>query len=257
MPLSLDPNKSAQRLTLSLQKAGINRAPSSEIAIIMDVSGSFDDEHRDGQTQMLLERLVPWAMVFDPNKQGDVFTFSSGPGSAHHVGTLTLANLDGYIRREIIEGRVPGYGDATDYAYVLELVLKYFGWLPSAAQRAPERGFFGSMFGRKPAAPAAGTPAQKRRSLVFFVTDGDNGRDDKQRTMDVLRASQDRRDEVYFIFIAVSNQGSQFPFLEKIGDAFDNTGYVHIPNLRAFLKASDEQVNEMMIGDELVAWLKK
>ncbi|MCR4341260.1 MAG: VWA domain-containing protein [Gemmatimonadaceae bacterium] len=256
MALSLDMQKTATGLKLSLEKKGIRNPPPAEMAFVMDVSGSFDDEHRDGQTQMLLERLVPWAMVFDPDKQGDMFTFSNGPSNIQHVGTITPETTDGYIRSKIIN-RVTGYNGGTDYSYVLERCLQQFGWLqaPTAAQQTEKPSFFGSMFGKKPAAAAApGTPAAKRKSIVLFVTDGRNN--DENRTREVLRASQKRGDQVYFLFLGVNNQSGEFRFLEDIGREFDNTGFLQIRNIREFMRLSDEQVNDVMISDELLTWLK-
>lgn len=255
MALKVNLEKAKVGLKLSLEKKGIPVPPRADVGMVLDVSGSFDDELRDGTAQHLVERLVPWAMVFDPDQKVDVFTFSSGRGSAHRVGDLTPATLDGYIARYVVN-KVPGYGSATDYSYVIELVLKTFGWLDGAVpQPAPEKsgGFFSNLFGKKPT-PAPAVPAAKRRSLVLFITDGDNGDHDRARQM--LRESQKRKDGVYFIFLGVSNQGARFPFLESIGDEFDNTAFVSV-NLRWFLAASDDEINERMIGDELLAWLKQ
>jgi len=74
--------------------------------------------------------------------------------------------------------------------------------------------------------------------------------------MEVLGASQARHDEIYFLFLGISNQGSSFPFLNQIGDAFDNTGFVNIRNLRAFVQQTDEEVNQKLLTEELTTWLK-
>lgn len=250
MTLNLNLDKGKAALKLSLEKAGIATPPQADLAFILDVSGSFDDEHRDGLTQRLLERLTPWGMVFDPDQKLDVFTFSSGPSSAYHVGEITPQTVDGYIRRTIID-RVPGYRGGTDYSFVLEKSLQHFGWLPNGDQ-PKTGGMFGSLFGRKTAPEAA--PA-RRRSIVIFVTDGDNS--DKARTEQVLAESEKRGDEVYFLFIGVSNQGGNFPFLQHIGDRFGNTGLVVIRNIRQWVGRPDDEINAELIGDELVTWLKK
>lgn len=253
MALKVNLNKAEQGLRLSLAKYGIVKPPEADLAFALDVSGSFDDEHCEGQTQDLLERLVPWGMVFDPDKKLDVFTYSDGPSHAHRVGDITPETTDGYIRRSIIN-KVPGYNGGTDYSYVLEMMLQNFGWLPAPAAPAKSGGFMSGLFGKKPAAPS--TPTTKRRSIILFVTDGE-ARRDEERTRQVLRASQQRRDEVYFLFLGVSNQGTRFPFLEQIGNEFDNTGLATIPNLREFVRASDDEVNGKLIGPELIAWLRK
>lgn len=229
----LDLKKAEESLKLNLQKKGIHTAPSAELAFVLDVSGSFHDEHRDGLTQTLLERLVPWGMLFDPDKKLDVFTFSSVD---HYVGDITPETTDGYIRREIID-RVPGYRGATEYGPVLLRTLKHFGWVK-------EGGFLNRLMGRG--------PKEKKRSIVLFVTDGDNS--DHAYAKQVLSESEARKDEVYFLFIAVGNE--TFTFLHKIADAYGNTGFAQIKDLKKFAKMSDDEVNDLLIGDELVQWLK-
>ncbi len=248
--LVLEMNKSEGALRLSLQKAGIITPPQVDLAFDLDVSGSFDDEHRCGLTNRLLARLVPWGMVFDPDKKLDVFTFSSGKESAHHVGEVTPATVDDYVPRHIID-KVPGYARGTDYSYVLEKNLEHFGWKPAAAAAPAKR----SWWSGKSAASTTAAVVEKKRSVVLFITDGDNS--DKDRTRQVLKESEARQDGVYFLFIGVSNQGSRFPFLESIGDDFGNTGLVTIKDLGTFLNLDDDSMNQQLLGDELLGWLKK
>lgn len=250
--LKLDMKKAEQGLRLSLAKRGINTPPTMELAFNLDVSGSFDDEHRDGLTQDLLTRLVPWGMVFDPDQKLDVFTFSNGKANAYHVGDITPTTTEGYIASRII-GKVPGYKGGTDYRFVLEKNLEHFGYLPSEAAKPSGGGFLGKLFGKKEPAPIP----QKKRALVLHVTDGDNNHDDKAPTREVLRASQERGDEVYFLFIGCSNQPSTFDYIKKLGDEFPNVGLVTITDITEFVGLSDEELNARLIGDELIEWLKK
>ncbi|WP_144630468.1 VWA domain-containing protein [Bordetella genomosp. 13] len=242
MALALNLEKSAKSLVLSLEKAGIVTPPVLEVGFGLDVSGSFEDEHMDGTTSELLTRLIPWGLAFDPDRKLDVFTFSNGERNAHHVGDVNAQNYQDYVRRNIA-GKVPGWNGGTDYSYLIERTLEHFGWA-----QAKQPGFFGRLMGRK-AETAAG---QRKRSVIFIATDGENS--DKARTIDVLRASEARQDKVYFIFLGVSNQGSRFPFLESLGDQFSNTAFVAIPDLRKFVAMSDEDLNAQLIGDELLAW---
>lgn len=242
MALKLNLEKSTSTLRLSLEKSGIPTMPRLDMALFMDVSGSFEDEHEQGVTTDLMTRLAPYGLNFDPDRKLDVFTFSNGPGSAHKVGELTESNYEDYVRRHIIR-KVPGWNGATDYSHVLELALKEFGWIPTKA------GFFGRMMGRKDETKA------RKRSLFFFVTDGDN--QDKDRTTRILRESEAREDEVYVLFLGVSNGGGRFEFLENVGDLFGNTGFREIADVRAFIGKSDEEINAFLLDDELVGWLKR
>lgn len=251
MALNFDLNKSAQALQFSLQKAGIITPPQVDLAFNLDVSGSFDDEHRDGLTNALLVRLVPWGMVFDPDKKLDVFTFSNGPSHVHYVGDVTPGTCDDYVRRKIIE-KVPGYNGGTDYSYVIEKNLEHFGWKPTNGAAPVKRGIFGGMFGGGKSTP--NQPTEKKRSIVIHVTDGENS--DKRRTEQVLAESEARKDGVYFLFLGVSNQNARFPFIDELGERFGNVGFVGINNVAKWVQQSDEDINQALLGDELLDWLK-
>ncbi len=257
--LKLDMGKATEGLKLSLQKAGISPETLAklqmEVAMDVDVSGSFEDEHKDGSTNDLMTRLLPWSLVFDPDKKVDVFTFSNGPENAHRVEVeMNAGNYEGFVGRHIIN-RVPGWRGGTDYSYVLEANLQHFGWLCDATQAAPKKSLFGRLLGGSGTAVATpSAPVEKKRSLVIFITDGDNT--DKDRTEQVLAASEARGDEVYFLFIGYSNQGGKFPFLKRIGDRFNNTGLVVVPDLRKFVAQTDDALNSQLLGDELIQWLK-
>jgi hypothetical protein len=233
MASKLDLEKGKEALKLNLAKRGVHAPPAAELAFVLDVSGSFDSQHRSGVTQKLLERLVPWGMLFDPDQKLDVFTFAT---DAVHVGDITPETTDGYIKREIVD-QVSNYNGATYYARVLEMTLENFGWIKKG-------GLLGRIFGGN---------QEKRRSIVLFVTDGDNA--DHSEARKILKDSEARKDEVYFLFIGIGHD--RFPFLQKIADEFSNTGLTVIQDMRQFVAQSDDQVNDALIGDELITWLKK
>jgi len=246
MPIQLDLNKSARTLRLSLDKAGVAAGIKAELVFVIDVSGSFEHEHAEGTTSLLLQRLVPYGMVLDPDGQMDVFTFSGGARNAHYVGTVTPADSDGYIVRNVV-GRVPGWGDGTTYSYVIEKALRHLGWMPQ------EQGGFLSRFLRRPAAQA---PAQKKRSIIVFVTDGENEESDEARTMRVLEESQERGDQVYFLFLGTCDEHVEFRFLQTIANRFRNTGAVIERDIERFVEQSDEAINARLLRPELLEWLR-
>jgi hypothetical protein len=247
MALTLDLNKSQQALVLNLTKAGISETPKVDVAFVIDVSGSFDDEHREGVTNDLLTRLIPWAALFDPDKKMETYTFSNGPNNVHHAGDVSATNYAGYVKREIID--CPGYKGGTDYSYVLARVMEDFGW----TSQAKPQGFFAKLFGG--AAATSYSPAVKpRQTLVFFLTDGENS--DTAQTERLLAASQARGDGIYFHFIGVSNQSASFPFIEKMGKQFSNVGFTAVNKVRQWVKQSDDAINQSLISTELITWLK-
>lgn len=246
MALQLDLNKAAQTLRLSLDKAGVPPDLKAEIVFDMDVSGSFEHEHEEGTTGKLIARLVPYGMVLDPDGKMDVFTFSNGPGTVHLVGTVTPEDSDDYVLRNVV-GRVPGWNGGTSYSYVLERNLRHLGWLPPEPSVG---GFLSRFLGR---APAAGV---KKRSLVIFVTDGENEGADHDRTIRVLEESEARGDQVYFLFIGACEHDVDFALLRTVAQRFGNTGVVIIRDLDGFVDLSDEELNERLLGPEVIEWLR-
>jgi len=198
----------------------------------------------------LIERLVPYGMVLDPDGAMDVFTFSDGEQSAYRVGTVTPADAEGYILRNVVE-KVPGWNGGTNYSYVLEKNLQYFGWLPYE----PPSGIAG-LISRFFGGDQGPRYNERKRSIVIFVTDGENNDTDLRRTMQVLEASQSRGDNVYFLFIGACEHNVDFKFIKTIAAKFKNTGVVIIRDLEAFVEKSDEEISAELLGPELIAWLK-
>lgn len=249
MALQLNLNKSAETLRLSLDKAGVAREIKAELIFDIDVSGSFEHEHKEGTTSRLVSRLVPFGMVLDPDGQMDVFTFSNGPENAYYVGTVTPEKSDNYVVRNIV-GKVPGWDGGTTYSYVLERNLQHFGWLPIPAQ---EPGLLSRFFGAK-ARPAE--QREKKRSIVIFMTDGENDPADDRRTMQILEESERRGDNTYFLFIGACEHEVDFRLLKTVSARFKNTGLVVIRDLDRFVEQSDEQLQSALLGKELIDWLR-
>ncbi|MBU1306861.1 MAG: VWA domain-containing protein [Alphaproteobacteria bacterium] len=247
MTLQLDLRKSADKLRLSLDKAGVAPNIKAELIFDIDVSGSFEHEHEEGTTSKLISRLVPYGMVLDPDGKMDVFTFSNGRTSAYHVGTVTPDDADDYILRNVVD-RVPGWKGGTEYSHVLERNLQHFGWLPTEDTIGS---LISRFFGKeKSAAPV------KKRSVVIFVTDGENDPADNVRTFSILEASERRGDQVYFLFMGACEHDVDFKFLRTIAARFKNTGVVIVRDLDGFVDLSDEEINAQLLGPELLEWLR-
>lgn len=249
MALQVSLKKSAETLRVSLEKAGVAPDIKAEVIFDMDVSGSFEHEHEEGTTSQLIARLVPYGMVLDPDGKMDVFTFSNGKGHVHHVGTVTPDDCENYIVRKVI-GRVPGWKGGTTYSHVLERNLQHFGWLPSDPDNGG--GFLSRFFAR----PKEASVRSKQRSVVIFVTDGENDPSDNDRTIRVLEESEKRGDQVYFLFMGACEHDVDFKFLRTIAQRFKNTGVVIVRDLDSFVELSDEELNAQLLGPEMLEWLR-
>lgn len=262
-PFKLDLSKSTQAFRLSLDKAGIAPDIKAELLVVMDVSGSFEHEHEEGTTSTLLERFVPLAKVLDPDGKIDLITFSSGKDSVQYLGTIDESNAREYIVDNVVD-KVKGWKRGTTYSYALEEALRIFGWLPCEHDHQPavKPRFWQRLFGMVSEEPKAATPHmhEKKRSIVLFVTDGENDPGDsfrdKKRTREVLLTSQHRRDDVYFLFIGACEH-QEFDFVQAIAKEFKNTGIVMATDPEAFVNLPDDELIGKLLGKELVDWLKK
>lgn len=241
-------------IKLNLQKVGIITPPQVDLKFVLDVSGSFEDEHLDGITNDLLTRLVPWGLTFDPDGKLDLSVFSDGPNSVQNVGPVTLENYEDFVKKNIVR-KVRGWNGGTDYSYALEEALQSFGWLPTEqATRVEKVGFFGKLLGKKDKVITESSSGEKKKSLVIFVTDGANN--DQARTHRVLRESEERGDGVYFLFLGVSNGGGSFDYLKEVDKTYANTAFYEVKNIRSFVQLSDQDLYGELMQEELLNWMK-
>lgn len=88
-----------------------------------------------------------------------------------------------------------------------------------------------------------------------LVTDGENDEDDEADTMRILEQSQERGDQVYFLFIGACEHTVEFKFLNNIANRFKNTGVVIVRDLDGFVEKSDDQLHAAVLEPELIEWL--
>ncbi len=256
MSIKLDLTKSAKELRLQLDKAGVASDIKAQIIVNMDVSGSFHHEHEEGTTNTLMNRLMPVAMELDPDRSIDLVTFSDGPSNVQYVGTVTEKNAKNFILDNVVD-RVRGWNGGTTYSHALTEALERFGWLECDNDHGtPASRFLGNLFGATPEKHSH----EKQRSIVIHVTDGENdpGNNwgDKAATRKLLRDSQKRGDNVYFLFIGACEH-QDFEFVRDIAAEFKNTGIVMATDPEEFVELSDRDLMQKLLVPELIEWLKK
>ena len=251
--IKLNLQKASTALKLNLEKKGIIVPPAIDIGFLMDVSGSFDDEHRSGLTNAIMARIAPWGLVFDPDKKMDVITYSNSARNVEHVGEVNEYNYSNFVEKKIID-QVVGYNGGTDYSYAIKKALELFGWIEVASEQKEEKqGFFKKLFGgSKPAQATEAT--QKRPAVIFNLTDGENF--DKKETEQLINESNSRGDKVFFVFIGASNQSPDFSFLQKLATKYSNFEFHRVTDLNKFINLSDDELNEIFVTPKYLAWLK-
>jgi hypothetical protein len=250
--MQINLEKSAQNLRISLEKRGISKMPEMEMGVLLDVSGSFDDEHRGGLTNDLLTRLIPWGMTFDPDKKADLFTFSNGAGSAYLVGSVDERNYANFIPKHVID-KVPGYNGGTHYSHVIRKALQHFGWI-AGGETAKSGGFLSKLFGGKKEEAGSSEP---RRAILFFITDGSIQPEDKASTSAIVAQADKEGHEVFIVMIGASNQQVDFSFPTTLERNHSNVSFHTITDIKGFTRMSDDQINDFFLSTKLTAWLKK
>lgn len=246
-PLQFDLVKSTQALQFNLQKRNVNTIIPCEVFVAMDVSGSFDDEHQKGYTQTLLNRFVPFSMLFDKDKELNSFAFSS---RSTELEIITEHNYKTYIRDEVIGCR--GYNGGTEYAPVLEqMFLAKKAVEKTQTVETKSKGLFG-LFSKTVSTEEVVSVSYEDidKKLIFFVTDGDewSPHDTKNVLNNYLHGKE------FVVFLSVSN--SKLEQLERYENgkftSYHNFTFNELHDLQNW---SDDKIYDLLLTDNLVNWM--
>ncbi|MDD2368446.1 MAG: VWA domain-containing protein [Sulfuricurvum sp.] len=234
--------KKAEGIKFKIEKK-IGRSVSAQVCLLLDKSGSFEDEYQSGLVQEVLQNIFPFALVFDPDKSLDLFTF-------HHRSqerkSVTLQNWENYIKDQRLD-RDNDWGN-TYYAYPIEDALKKYGFL----EIKKTGGFLG--FNSTKTMLFNQNSSDGHPVICYLVTDGENA--DKSETDKLIKSCQDNKQNIYFMLIGIDNDGNQdFKFLDKLAKKYNNCGFVTIKDLRQSLK--NDTFDELIFQDELMNWLSE
>lgn len=243
--MKFDLEKEVKNARFVLDKKGIPDVK-AQVACALDVSGSAQGLFTSGKMQEAFQRILPIGLLFDDNKEVDVFTFCDGRNVAHISSPATEKNYSGYIKSEILNGRnIPLWG-GTDYAPVIKKTLEDFGFY----QKTVEKG--GWLSAKKEVITLSSKSLSGFPVVLYFFTDGQSY--DEAASTALLKECQDKGVQLYVHFIGIGN-ASYFRFIEKLGDKFDNVGFLNVSDINKL--ADDEAIYEKLIPEELVTWFKK
>lgn len=236
---------SANTLGLVLSKKGLNKAPTMRVATLIDISGSMDDEIRDGSVQKVFNQLMGVAFKFDDNAEIDMWIFNT---HSYYVGTAGINDLDSYVKQHGI--RAEG---GTAYSPAVRDVTKFMFGPRYEEVAVTKKGLFGTktVMERQLVEPS-NTPV-----LVLMITDGapyNEGSTVSSQFNNILPAFKEAaKYDIYFQMIGVNNQGEKFEVISRLADELPNVGFVKMSDF----SASDEHLYEAIVTDELIEWIKK
>lgn len=191
-----DTIKKVNLLKEDVQKVCLTKDPlkglKAQVGLVLDYSGSMRQLYNDGTVQDVIEKILPLGMTFDDNGSVEVWIFHD---SYRRLPDITLSNVHGYIKREIID---KGYQmGGTSYAPVMENVVKAY-------------------------------KKSKLPSYVFFLTDGDN--DDRRESENVIKEAS--KLPIFWQFVGL---GHGFSFLKRLDDMkgryVDNADFFAVKNV--------------------------
>lgn len=212
----------AKAAGVSLEKRGLSEHV-AKVCLVLDVSGSMRSLFKRGVVQQLVDRLLALACWLDDDRSVDTFLFDS---RALDAGPITLDNSAGRAQAILDQYRL---GGGTDYAPVIQMVRKFYGY---GGQR------------NEPA-------AAKIPVYVLFVTDG--GCTDRRESELAVRAAA--YEPIFWQFVGVG--GERFTFLEKLDDLknryIDNADFADISDPSSL---SDHAMYERIMK-EYPDWVRK
>lgn len=245
--MKFDLNKSTEALQFNLNKRGSGEIKPCQVTVTMDVSGSFEDEHENGYTQQLLNRLVPFTMLFDKDKTIDMFAFAS---EATRLKELTVSNYDNYIRNRVINCN--GYGWGTDYGNAFKLLLSETNSGGVSDSSDKPKGFLGRLFGSKQEVVVETVNTKDDRYLHFFITDGEPNRGCDGSL--ILQQLLGNNPKAFVVFISVGDREIKELQQYKTGN---QTSYFNltVEQLHQLEHASDDDLFDKIITEQMTRWM--
>ncbi|MEH1941330.1 MAG: VWA domain-containing protein [Nostoc sp.] len=225
-----DINLLKAKVDIVLKKRGISQ-DAARVALVLDISGSMNNQYNSGAVQAFLERIVPVASRLDDNKTLDVWFFGS---KYKRTKSVTEMNVDGYIKKECGEAKrallvfkMPSLmmelgGGNNESSVIKDVVKKYIQEQPS-----------------------------KLPTLIVFLSDG-GVTDEQGIKKSVIDAA---KYPIFWQFVGLA--GSNYGILEnldRMGDRIvDNADFFHVDDLT---KITDEQLYERLLN-EFPSWMKQ
>lgn len=165
------------------------------VKLVLDDSGSMEEEYEEGHVQTFADRGLALAMNLDADQKIDIYTLNKG-----YRGSMDNSSSQGWVRKN-----VSPYG-GTPYAPVISDILN------SSRDRSLADRFW-EFFGRK--------TTEKLPTFVIFMTDGDCT--DPEYTDPVIHEL--RGSDVFIQFIGLGERS--FDYLKNMDR--QNTGFFILP----------------------------
>ncbi|WP_407305474.1 vWA domain-containing protein, partial [Acinetobacter sp.] len=191
----------------------------ARVALVLDYSGSMNQQYKSGDVQQVLDRIMPLALNFDDDGSFECWAFAE---KALRLNNVTLGNLNNYIASE--QGGYKKWNAGAGYnnePAVLEDVLRYF------SQETP-----------------SDLPV-----YIVFISDG--GVAEARKIKKILQEASSQ--PIFWQFVGIG--GKNYGVLERLdtmeGRVVDNCNFFNIENIKSI---SDLMLYDFLL-QEFPIWL--
>lgn len=242
----LNLQKQTENLKLSLKKKNVVIGDTKlRVGMALDISGSMQQNYRNGEVSDFVGKLLPFGCIFDDNSEIDSWAFNH---DYQELPSATPSNYDDYVGIGMKGLNING---GTNYAPVMSNILNfYFGYDEKETVSYEKASGILGLFGKKNKLVSKQVEAVTESSLpaiVFFVTDGECA--DYQHTEWVLASNEDK--PVYWVGVGVGN--SRFTSLENFKNKFDNFDLITVESL----SLDDEDLYDKILSGGLKDFIEK
>jgi hypothetical protein len=236
-------NLSKDNLVLELTKSGVEEIIPCQVSFQLDVSGSFHLEHLNGYTNNLLNRILPFALLFDKDGVLDMFSFSH---ESVQLEPVTANNHQDYVLKNVMTANNYN-GWSTNYLPALADLFS--NGLEKPKEKS--KGFLNKLFGKKE--QHYEQPVSIGKHLSFFVTDGVPS--DGNQVFEYLNSKISEDHFIVFISIGID----EINYLKDNFKSRLNTDYFNMTpqELRDLKNKSDSELYQMFLSNSLVNWMNK
>lgn len=210
----------AKKSLLSLEKNNLLEVK-ARVALVLDYSGSMNNQYKNGDVQRVLDRIMPLAVNFDDDGSFECWAFAA---HALRLSDVSLNNLNHYIETESGGHKHWNAGPRfNNEPAVLEAVLQYF--------------------------------TQDNRSdlpvYVVFISDG--GVSETKKIKQILRNAS--KHPIFWQFVGIG--GHNYGVLEQLdtmdGREVDNCNFFEMEHIQGMPEA---QLYDLLL-QEFPLWLKE
>ncbi len=239
--MALQLKKEAETVGLLLTKKGIKPSIQIDVQMLVDVSGSTQDEFDRGLMDEVFQRTLAFANKVDPNGQIEVTAFAS---RAHDCGQFDPSDFDKFPK-EFLRRAKPVLWGGTEYAEGFKSMQTKFEEKAKgvgAAVMSGLKSLFGG--GTKTTAPAGAMRA------IIFITDGEDFGSERE-LHSAINTLLDGN--TFILALGINSNPSNFRKLEELDKKFDGFSYVHV---KKYADLSNDEFYDKLLSDEFVTWLK-